>query len=1262
MVQTNRTYQILAAIVLLAPTIAFSQVSTVPRPALIVEQPVAPAQVRIQLSDLEITEKVWLNAYSTVKPELYDVQTKKVNNAVVDTGVTLPSLFTPYAVTGYEQKKPFAFIQIPRYIRQASGDIYEIVSYKYRYTETNPVRKTRGSRVYAAHSVLSSGTWHKISVNANGIHKVDFDFVKTKLNIDPATINVQNISLYGNGGTMLSENNAIVREDDLAENHVQLIGMADGVWNAGDYILFYASGPHDLVKDSANQKFSHSYNLYNTLSYYFLNFDKGAGARVQVASPSTLPAAPISTFSDYQYIESDEYNFGKFGKLWWGHRFGSSTFVSKTFNLPALNAVGTGTLQMHLGAVGTSGNSIFAAGANQTNLGTVALGYIGNEFYDPTIRAQLASYTVNGASTGLDVTLQFSPGNDFSSGYVDYISLNIRRQLKHVGSAMRFRDWQSISTTTSALYQIQASQAIEVWDITDPLRPQAMQVTANGTTYSFTSEASRLHEFISFDGLQFNTPSYVGLQANQDIHGLGATDFVIIYNAAFKAEATRLAAYHTAKGLRVAAIDLQAVYNEFSGASQDVAALRDCVKMFYDRATTAADMPQQLLLFGDASYDYKDRVETKTNFVPTHETRESISKILGYCSDDFFGMLDDNENINNFGIANTLDIGVGRIPSKTSAEARAAVDKVIAYESPSSFGPWKNNFTFCSDNGDGSVHAQDAEIMSNTTKQQYSNANIYKVYVDAYPLVSTPAGDRAIQAKQALDANMYNGTILVNYNGHGGPSAWCEERLFIEADINNYTNIHKLPLFITATCDFAPFDNPAVYSAGEKLLLYDKGGAIALMTTTQLVYQNENRVMNRNYMNVAFKPMTNGKMPSFGDAYRMSKNITYANALSESVAANYRKFALLGDPALHLSLPQLRVVADSLNGKPLLALADTLKALNQYKISGRVLDNSGNTNTGFNGTVNISIFDKARKLETLSSTAASPKINYELQNAVVFRGSATVTNGIYSVTFKVPKDIDYNVGRGKISMYAYSSTVDATGADTNIIIGGVGNALLSDDDGPLVRPFMNTNRFINGGITAPNSTLLVELSDSNGINTTGTSVGHDITAVLDGKVGEPIVLNTFYESAKDDFTQGTVRFPLKGLAVGPHTLTVKAWDILNNSGVGTVDFVVQASEEAQIDRVVNYPNPFTTSTSFGFDHNQSGVALYITIEIYSVSGAMVKTIQTISGGESSRVDNIGWDGTDQYGDKLGRGTYLYQVYYKTSSGKSAFKYQKLVIL
>ena len=857
----------------------------------------------------------------------------------------------------------------------------------------------------------------------------------------------------------------------------------------------------------------------------------------------------------------------------------------------------------------------------------------------------------------------FTKGSSNAAGYLDFIELNARRNLDCTGY-LNFADWNSVAAGNIASFQLQQANAnTQVWDITNPLSPVRMNTTLSGTVLSFTNTADYLHRYIAIDGSSWLTPSYVEKVSNQDLHHYQATDYIIITDPAFKSEAERLAAHHQAKrGFNSLIVTPQEIYNEFASGSQDVCAIRDFLKLYYDEAPSN-EIPSYVLFLGDASYDYKNRVKNNTNLVPTYETYESNDKIFGYCTDDFFGFLDDNEDINNFNSSqiNTLDIGIGRIPSSTLSAVTSIVNKILNYDSPNSFGPWKNTMTFNADDEDGGIHLEDGEIMSQYASDSMKVYNNYKIYVDGFVQQSTPAGPRSPDANKAVDAQLYNGTFLMNYNGHGGPLGWCEERIFSMDDINQLTNFNKLPLFITATCDFAPYDDPAIVSAGENLLNKPDGGAIALMATTRLVYQDQNREMNLNYMEVGFKPMSNGKYPSLGDAYRLSKNLRYVSNVGTFAAANFRKFALLGDPALPLAFPTYSLVTDSINGVSVSVAYDTLKALGKYTISGHVTDKNGQLYTGFNGTVYPVIFDKAKKLTTLQNDPTSPKEVYYVQNNALYKGKATITNGKFSFTFVVPKDINYEINHGKISYYADNGTVDAAGFDKGIYIGGSSPNSGNDVSGPVIKAYLNNDKFVNGGITTPNATLLLKLSDDNGINYTGNSIGHDITAILDGSAQNTYVLNNFFEANIDDYKSGTIHFPLQNMSEGPHTMRIKAWDISNNSSEVTLNFVVVNTQSCMLTHVYNYPNPFSTHTNFMFEHNMPNQNLFVNITIYSVSGKTVKTIRTMVNTEGTRSDSIEWDGRDEYGDKLGKGVYIYKIAVKSSAGFSDSKYQKLIL-
>lgn len=1223
----------------------------------------------IDSNELYIIETRNLVHFALPIVQLNNMQFEKISNVSNELKAKLPTSANITSKITMERKQARVLVFVPQYILRSDGSVDKLISFTIDVKETNSTAaKTTGSRVYASNSVLASGQFYKIAVSQQGLYKVDYNFIKNTLGVDPASINPANIRLYGNGGELLSEDNAVARQDDLAENAIQVVDGGDGQFNSGDYFLFYANGPHTIVKDSINKLFHHVYNIYNNNSYYFINFNLGVGKRIQTGSASGASNVNVNSFNEFQFVEKDSSNPGKFGKVWWGDEFSDQPgrYLNRTYNfsIPSIDNSNPVSIRTRFGAISYSGTNYVAITANGTPVLNTTLNSVGTTYADDVLSIFDQINNVTLSSSSVAVNINFTKGSSTAAGYLDFIELNARRSLTLNGT-LNFADWNSVGAGNIANYQIgNANANTQVWDITNPLMPAKMNGSLSGSVYSFTQDASSLHRFIAMDGSQSSTPAFIAQVENQNLHNYSPKDYFIIAPSSLKTQAERLATYHAGKrGLKTLVVTPQEIYNEFSSGSQDVSAIRDFLKMYYDRAASD-NPPRYVLLLGDASYDYKERLKNNTNLVPTFETAESNDKIDGYCTDDFFGFLDDNENINGNPSSqiNTLDIGVGRFPISNATDAAAIIDKIMNYDSPASFGPWKNNMTFNADDEDTGAHLYDAETMANYANDSIEVYNNYKIYVDGFVQQSTPAGPRTPDANKAVTAQIYNGTFLMNYNGHGGPLGWCEERIFSMDDVNLMKNYNKLPLFITATCDFAPYDDPSIVSAGEILINKPDGGAIALMTTTRLVFQYQNQEMNKNYMRSGFSRMTNGQFPSLGDAYRLSKNIKYSSTTGSFDANNYRKFVLLGDPALPLAIPKHEISTDSINGVAVSVAYDTLKALGKYTISGHISDHLGNLLSNFNGIVYPIVFDKPKTLTTLQNDPGSPKIDYKVQNNAIYKGKATVKNGKFSFTFVVPKDINYEIAKGKISYYADNGIEDGTGFDKQLYVGGSNPNASQDNSGPIIKAYLNNEKFVNGGITTPNSTLLVKLSDDNGINYTGNSIGHDITATLDGNAQNTYVLNNFFEANVDDYRAGSIKFPLNNLSEGPHRLVIKAWDISNNSSEAVLDFIVVSTKEGQLTHVYNYPNPFTTKTNFMFEHNMPNQNLYVSINIYSVSGKTVKSIRTMINTEGTRCDNIEWDGLDEYGDQLGKGVYLYKLSVKSQNGFSDSQYQKLILL
>jgi hypothetical protein len=1221
--------------------------------------------VEISNDNLLFSEKIFLKEKAIPIVNISNLKTRVLSDFKVKSNLILPNSFEPEVIYAVEQKRPIAYFNVPRFIKNNNGTVTELIRFDKTIQEGNPAAttNTRGNRIYASNSILATGDWYKFAITKTGICKLDYNFIKS-LGIDVDNIVPNNIRVYGNGGGMLAEDNKVLRPDDLLENAIELVGMEDGKFNTNDYVLVYVVGPHKVVIDTLNKSMSHEFNIYSNQSAYFINVNLGPGKRVNTNNTAAIPTITINTSYYYDFYEKDSFNFNQLGKEWFGEQFSNrladANNLNFSFNIPQLLKDSVVNFNIRLSSMSNAGNSRFNVTANGALLSDINMPVVGKEFYDKKAYADNVVKSAKMSSDNINVLIKYTPGNEYAIGALGSIGINAQRALSFNGGAIPFLNFNTINEI--AAYNISTTIPCKVWDITFPNNAIAMSLSDDGSKKSFVYNTNKLKQFIVFDDGNV-TPIKIGKIENQNLHNSIGADFIIITHPSFLSEANRLAAHHTERGSQVAVATTEQIYNEFSSGVQDITALRDYIKMFYDKAPIN-DLPQNVLLFGDASFDYKDRIRDNTNYVPTRNSDESQVRINVNVSDDYFGILDDNEQIGSSDVAATMDIGVGRITASSLSEARTCVDKCLIYNSPKSFGSWKNTTTLVTDDMDtyGSIHLDDGELMSQVIKDSMGFLNAYKIYLDAFQIQPLAGGFRSPQAQSAINAQIFNGTLVMNYNGHGSPAAWTEERIFTIDNISEYNNINKLAVYVTATCDFAPFEQPSLKSAGEQLLSYNKGGAIALLTTTQSVFQSENRRINKDWWN-SIHTKTNGNYPTFGESIRRAKNQTYSNKYDENFLINFRKFVLLGNPALTLNIPVNKVTVDSINDLPIGALiTDTVRALSKCKIAGSVTDQNDNLLSDFNGEVELTIFDKPKNVRTLTTNPRDPKRIFAVQNTVVFKGKADVVKGRYELTFVTPRDINYAFGAGKVSLYANDNMKDATGVNFKLIVGGSSNSTIVDNDAPLVRPFLNDTNFVNGGITGPNTLLILKLSDSNGINASGAGVGHDITAILDGNTQEVINLNNFYNGDKGNYKSGIVQYPIRNLTPGRHTLSFKAWDVFNNSGTASLDFIVTEANKPTISRVVNYPNPFTTKTNFWFEHNYPGELIYVTINIFTISGKIVKTITKAINSTGTQVREIEWDGKDEFGDKLGKGVYMYQLNYKTASGFSANKLQKLVIL
>ncbi|MFN0274690.1 MAG: type IX secretion system sortase PorU [Chitinophagales bacterium] len=1125
--------------------------------------------------------------------------------------------------------------------------------------------RSESEHTYAAYSKLKNGTWYKFGVSKEGVYKIDKTFLTT-IGIDPASMNPDNLGVFGFGG-LLPEANADYNNDDLVENPVYRSGLDDGSFDDGDYILFYAQGPQGWKFNPADDSYTHQKHLYSDVSYYFISPDQGEGKTILFQSNNT--SSTYYETWDYDALvvwDNEKNNLIKSGRRWFDTQLDvyedEQTFSA---TIPFLNSTEGAKLKAFVAGksnVYTPSITLSGTGLNTTATFSIVAVSTENDYASKVLLEEEFELT----SGDVNFTAEFN-GLVGDVGWVDYIELAARANIKYDNAQLIFKDGRGVGSGDFTRYHVDGPDDIIIWDITNPVNvySQAFSYDASNKNY-FTLPSDSLKTFLAFkvaDAFSSAELIPVGQVANQDLHDITKTpDYIIISHPAFVSEARRLAAWHyETHAYDTLVVTTEQVYNEFSSGTQDITAIRNFMRMFYDRAAGDENlMPDNLLIVGDASYDYKNisyTSENNTNFVPTYQSYESTYQTSTFPTDDYFVCLDADEGADMSDDVNILDMGIGRFPVKTVEEAAGIVDKVIHYKSPATFGNWRNTICFIADDEDNNTHIDDADDIAVYIDTTYSTYNLNKIYIDAYQQVPGAGGERYPDVNIAINNQIFTGALVINWAGHGNEQNWAQERILSIDDINGWTNFDKLPFFITATCSFSRFDNPDKTSAGEQILLNSAGGGIGLVSTVRIVYSSANFDLNINFNKKAFASL-DGKMPTLGYSLMTGKN-----AVNPVYTVNKRKFILFADPGIQLNYPLYNVKTTEVDGMPI-TTADTLKALERVTIKGLVTDADGSTLSDFNGTVYPTVYDKPVNVTTLENDPGnSSPYTFKLQKNIIYKGKASVVNGAFEYTFVVPKDISYDYGNGKLSYYADNGFIDAAGAEFNVLIGGTDDDAPEDNTGPSVDVFMNDESFVFGGLTDENPLLYIKLQDENGINTVGNGIGHDISSTLDENQQTETRLNDYYEAELDNYQQGSVSYPLRDLTPGRHTISVKAWDVYNNSGEGYTEFVVAESADLALDHVLNYPNPFTTSTSFWFEHNRPGDVLDVKVEIFTVSGKMVKTIQQQVITDGYRVSDITWDGLDTYGDQIGKGVYVYKLTVMAESDRSkANEFQKLVIL
>jgi hypothetical protein len=1102
-------------------------------------------------------------------------------------------------------------------------------------------------------SVLENGRWVKMKFTQEGVYRIDRATLVV-MGFDVNSLDPRNLAIYGNGGGMLPQSLSAERPLDLIENGIFVSGESDGIFNNEDFLLFYVDSVDKLFFDDNTSSFTSSQNVYTEEISYFITSKSEAGKRLQTLPNLISSTSPITSYNQIIRHEADIINILGSGREWFGEGFGGGNTLD--FNFTALQIAANQQIKGNFKMMSQAfGNTSVSATVNSQNFGTIEFQAIPNSRYGIKGHESEGNFIINtsniGSTNEIRIQLTFNrQGNSNAAAYLNSFLIDVPSQLRYGGNPLIFRSVNSLDQSISNYTIGNANGNLRIWDITNPIESKIQSGALNGTDFNFGAFSDQLRQYITFDAANAPVPTVFELIVNQDLHSAIVPDMVIISAPEFLAEANRLATHRQTKdNLEVLVVTPSQIYNEFSGGQQDVSAIRDYMAYLKSRS----DQLKYLLLFGKGSYDYKDRIDGNTNFVPTYEARSSLNPLTSYSSDDYFGFLEETEGEweESRNGDHDLDIGIGRIPATNIDQAKIAVDKIINYQtSINGIGDWRRRLVFVADDGDNNLHQRDADRLATLVDTTYAGFNVRKIYLDAYEQVSSPNGESSPKAENALLDAVDQGVLILNFTGHGAETGWMQERILTIESISNWKNPNRLPLVVTATCEFGRNDDPLIVSGAEELMFKSNGGAISLITTARPVFSSSNYTLNLAlYGSILEKP--NGEFQRLGDIIKFTKN----NALN---GANNRNFILLGDPSMRLNYPENEIKITKINGIAPNAQVDTLRALQKVRIEGRI-EAAGQEDTNFNGKLNFSLFDKRNNRQTIG-TESNP-FSYLERDSQLFNGTATVTNGQFVVDFVVPKNINYQFGSGKMSMYAFKSgqLSDAFGAKIDFTLGGTTQNPENDNQPPLVKAFINDTSVVKKIIVKKDALLLLQLFDENGINISESGIGQNLSATLNDSI--TFNLNSFYEAKIDDFQSGKVRFPLRDLPLGINYLEIRAWDNFNNLSKTNIEFEVTTENSILISEINSYPNPFVNNTTFSITHNSAGEALDLRIEIVNSKGESVTSLfSEIEFG--SNTETVSWNGTDKNGSKLGKGIYIYNVILRSvNSGKTHVKRQKLII-
>ncbi|MBN1396875.1 MAG: type IX secretion system sortase PorU [Bacteroidetes bacterium] len=1086
---------------------------------------------------------------------------------------------------------------------------------------------------------LTQGSWYRIDVTETGMYKLGYSYF-SGLNIT----DINSIRLFGNGGQAIPDDNTTPRPNGLEEiSRLVCDQNSNGVFDPDDYIIFFGRGTSgwNYVYDGSSN-FKHYINPYSEKNFYFFTYNQGNGRQMDTVSASAVSPSAIKPtgFQEKMFIEEEKFNLQNSGRRWAGEYFSGTDEAAYNRTFHGLMASSKVTYKFKF-----LRNSSYVDNLEIFENGQSILKNTLNRGGSSDYYASEVSFTAWGNTTGAgEIKIQVT-GNQESKTWLDWIEMFYDRNFEAVNDALFFHTHDSFDDIVQ--YDISNfSGNVRAFDVTEhgnvkELKFYSADPTMCRIQVQLASRTVREIAVIGTNGYKTPVPP-VKIDNTINLHNTQSQyDFVIISPTEFLTQANQLKTHReTRDSLRTLVVDINHIYSEFGGGIPDVLAIREFVRYTRDNWTGA---PQYFLLFGWGHFDYKNKTTSKKNWIPPFEPEESFNIVnSSYPTDDKFVLLDPNVNV--------YFAAIGRLPVRSAEEASIVVNKIISYETNAfaDSSAWRNVLTFVAD--DGWTPERDDEAIYTHPSERFAESNsakkfeVKKIFIIEYPTVNSASGRRKPDANKAIVEAINQGTLFMNFIGHGNDQLWAHEHIFVQDDeFPKLKNKDKLPFIFAATCSYSKYDGPNVLSSGEQLVTMENG-AIGTYAASRAVQNTRNVNLNNAFFEYLFLKDANGRASRLGDASKYAKSTILASAGNDDVE-NAQKFHLFADPTLRLTAPKNVTSIDSVNGHPATSLVE-MKSLAHVPVRGSMRLNDGTPVTSFQGKGILQVFDSQRDVQI---TEGSATFIFKKKGSLLYRGGVTIQDGKFNATIPIPKDVTFG-NRSRISMYAWNDAVDGTGYTENIMINGVDSAASANNDGegPQISVYMNDLDFRSGDAVNINPTLIVKFYDESGINTSAAGVGHQLSASINND--ERIInLSNYYQSDYDTYKSGEARYQLNDLGEGKYTLRVKAWDIQNNSAEAEVYFTITLADNLSLLNVVNYPNPFTSSTTFTFQ--RTGVdPVDVEVKIYTIAGRLIGRLNAYN--ITDRSVKIPWDGRDSDGGEIANGVYLYKLIARTLDGRN----------